>query len=194
MKKGDDRVEGKIYKVTYECRSYEISVIIDRDFGTYKIDLNGTFQEKGRLKPSKRYLCFPMELDGHRFLTVIRRYKDNFLAGEDATTYEVDCFADGISMSVEKSTFKDYYEKTKKKPQRQCSPKNIWKSVCANAACVILFASLLLILRLVQKISWDIILQDVAIVIGVDLFLVIPISLLSNWLDRRELHKHLIQM
>ena len=187
-------MEGKIFKVEYESRSYELTVIIDRDFGTYKIDLNGTFQEKGRLKPSKHYLCFPMELEGHRFLTVIRRYKDNFLAGEDATTYEVDCFADGISMSDEKSTFKDYYEKTKKKPQRQYSSKTIWKSVGANAVCLILIASLFLIFRLVQKVSWDIILQDVAIIIGFDLFFVIPVSLFSNWLERRELRKLLIQM
>ena len=185
-------MEGKLYQVTYESQSYEISVIIDRDIGTYRIDLNGTLQEKGRLKTSKHYLCFPMELDGHRFLTVIRRYKKNFLAGED--TYEVDCFADGISMSDEKSTFKDYYEKTKKKPLRQCSSKDVWKSVFANAVCIILIASLFLILHLVQNISWDIILQDLAIIIGFDLLFFVPVSSLLNCLERRELRRLLIQM
>ena len=75
-----------------------------------------------------------------------------------------------------------------------CSFVNILPNKSKITVCIILIASLFLILHLVQNISWDIILQDLAIIIGVDLLFVVPVSSLLNCLERRELRRLLIQM
>ena len=94
--------EGMDFHIAYDGESYDISVMINKRTCHYEIMLNQSSVKSGSLCWTWNCFVETLEVDGHQFFIVVQR------DGVFSIRYQIDCFADGISVSDGKTTLESF--------------------------------------------------------------------------------------
>lgn len=102
--------EGMDFHVAYDGECYDVSVMINKRTCDYEIMLNQNSVKSGSLCWTWNCFVETLEVDGHQFLIVVQR------EGVFSLRYQIDCFADGVSVSDEKTTLESFRRELVKFP------------------------------------------------------------------------------
>lgn len=94
--------EGMDFHIAYDGESYDISVMINKRTCDYEIVLNQNSLKSGSLCWTWNCFAETLVVDDHQFLVVVQR------AGIFSLRYQMECFADGISVSDGKTTLESF--------------------------------------------------------------------------------------
>ena len=102
--------EGMDFHIAYDGESYDVSVMINKRTCHYEIMLNQSSVKSGSLCWTWNCFVETLEVDGHQFFIVVQR------DGVFSLRYQIDCFADGISVSDGKTTLESFRRELVKFP------------------------------------------------------------------------------
>lgn len=102
--------EGMDFHVAYDGECYDVSVMINKRTCDYEIMLNQSSVKSGSLCWTWNCFVETLEVDGHQFLIVVQR------EGVFSLRYQIDCFANGISVLDEKTTLESFRRELVKFP------------------------------------------------------------------------------